>query len=256
MLDLGKIMITPEGDWSGRKNYEFLSLVFYNGGGYVAKKDNVGVQPDTDPDTWMFIGDGSAEVVEHLHTELFSTSLDGYPALYLKAPEGAINTETDTLVFARCVSTSRRIPSDSGVGYDHERRKGWIRPRKHNSITLRYSKSYTKNGWDYFAIVPSISKLSDLYANYRVQDYNRWDTLANDMEENAANLQEHVDRGDKDYRGMNPAKLNKKCGICVERNGKPITDYMPFRLLANGKTTVGHAGYVEGWGPIWGFKIG
>ena len=52
-LDLGKIMITPEGEWSENRSYEFLSAVQYDGSGYIAVRDNTGVEPGTDESIWM-----------------------------------------------------------------------------------------------------------------------------------------------------------------------------------------------------------
>lgn len=52
-IDLGKIMITPEGTWSPNRSYERLSAVSWNGNGYIAIKDSTAVEPGTDDSVWM-----------------------------------------------------------------------------------------------------------------------------------------------------------------------------------------------------------
>lgn len=56
VLDLGKIMITPQGDWDEAVQYESLSVVYFNGDGYLSLRDNIGVRPDMpENDAWMRI---------------------------------------------------------------------------------------------------------------------------------------------------------------------------------------------------------
>lgn len=55
MLDLGKIMITPKGEWDKETPYEILDLITYNGCGYLALKDNMEVQPDVNDTIWMLL---------------------------------------------------------------------------------------------------------------------------------------------------------------------------------------------------------
>ena len=52
-IDLGKIMITPAGQWSAEGSYERLSAVSHNGDGYIAISDNTAIEPGTDDDVWM-----------------------------------------------------------------------------------------------------------------------------------------------------------------------------------------------------------
>ena len=52
-IDLGKIMITPAGEWSPDRSYEILTAVEHNGSGYVAVADNTAVEPGTDDSVWM-----------------------------------------------------------------------------------------------------------------------------------------------------------------------------------------------------------
>ena len=257
MLDLGKIMITPEGEWKSDKTYEYLSLVFHNNGGYVAKKDNANVEPGTDDDIWMFLGQTFRNTYNRLQAELYAIrEYHGAPRLFMRAKPGMINPLSDTFVFARCKSINVR---EFASGVTHYRRKGWIRPHPHNGITLRYEKinGWPSGGeWEYFEIKPSVSKLSYFYAAFHVEHYDRWDVLANNIEDYLADETERYQRGDEHHEGSIPAKLNQRCGICIERDGVQMTEYMPFRLLASGKTTVGHSAKPDGWGPTWGFKIG
>lgn len=52
-IDLGKIMITPAGEWSPDRSYEILTAVEHNGSGYVAVADNTAVEPGTNDSVWM-----------------------------------------------------------------------------------------------------------------------------------------------------------------------------------------------------------
>lgn len=52
-IDLGKIMITPAGEWSPSRSYEILTAVEHDGSGYVAISDNTAVEPGTNDSVWM-----------------------------------------------------------------------------------------------------------------------------------------------------------------------------------------------------------
>ena len=54
-IDLGKIAITPEGQWSAGKYYEKLSLVIYNGQSYLSLRNTTGDNPETSRGDWMQI---------------------------------------------------------------------------------------------------------------------------------------------------------------------------------------------------------
>lgn len=54
-IDLGKIAITPEGQWSYGKYYEKLSLVIFNGQSYLSLRDTTGDNPETSRSDWMQI---------------------------------------------------------------------------------------------------------------------------------------------------------------------------------------------------------
>lgn len=156
----------------------------------------------------------------------------GYVAkLYIRAPKGNINPETDTLVFARHVHTAissyrKRSKSDY--------QKGWIRPSAYNNIPIVYSKdtSLSDNVTEYFEIKPG------------VLPYSRFTDDYSDTYNNFQYLQQDIDYFRSDYANVQgspagncPASLNKKCGICIERNGVRITPYLRFSIKSdsNGK---------------------
>ncbi len=60
---IGKVMITPEGKWTSGKEYERLSLVYWDGNGYVSIKKNTDVEPGTDEDIWMLCVLGHSPVL-------------------------------------------------------------------------------------------------------------------------------------------------------------------------------------------------
>lgn len=57
-IDIGKIAITPEGEWLADRNYEYLSFVQHNGSGYLSLQDNENVEPGTDENVWMLASKG------------------------------------------------------------------------------------------------------------------------------------------------------------------------------------------------------
>ena len=54
-IDLGKVGITPCGDWDISAVYEKLALVSYNGSSYLSRKPNRGVTPEGNTDVWQLV---------------------------------------------------------------------------------------------------------------------------------------------------------------------------------------------------------
>lgn len=54
-IDLGKVGITPCGEWEGTAVYEKLALVSYNGSSYLSRKPNRGVTPEGNTDVWQLV---------------------------------------------------------------------------------------------------------------------------------------------------------------------------------------------------------
>ena len=234
MLDLGKIMITPEGMWNEKANYEYLSLVYYDGSSYVARKDNSGVVPGTDDTVWQCMGNGlsSGEAVGYLPVELYATFSEGVSKLYIRAPKGVIDPATDTLTFARRTSLRPRVQQ----GDPKYRVKGWIRPRTHNYIWLRLIKSASLSNvnTEYFEILPSVANDTVFYNQYNIVDYDSWPLLALQQEEYIDSQRDYLDREGNDYGGSMPARLDRRCGICLMRDGVQVSPYLPFRMVKHG----------------------
>lgn len=62
MVNAGRILIIPKGDWDSLTTYDMLDLVAYNGVAYIARKTNVGQNPSTDASMtyWQPFGTASA----------------------------------------------------------------------------------------------------------------------------------------------------------------------------------------------------
>lgn len=62
MVNAGRILIMPKGDWSNLTTYDMLDLVAYNGVAYLARQTNVGQNPSTDTSMtyWQPFGTASA----------------------------------------------------------------------------------------------------------------------------------------------------------------------------------------------------
>ncbi len=145
--------------------------------------------------------------------------------LFLRAPKDTINPETDVLEFARYKSMKDRWEYENRI--HTRRRKGWIRPLPYNDITLRYAKDeeFSTDEMDYFEILPSVSEGTRFANEYAGGDYYSWISLGESI---FGFESDHS--GDGGYGGGGPASPWGVCGICVERDGKMITDYMRFSL--------------------------
>ena len=62
MVNAGRILIMPKGDWSNLTTYDMLDLVAYNGVAYLARQTNIGQNPSTDTSMtyWQPFGSASA----------------------------------------------------------------------------------------------------------------------------------------------------------------------------------------------------
>lgn len=55
-IDLGKVLLTPRGDYSSNTQYDYLDFVLYGGSSYVAKDTVIGIAP-TDTTKWQKMSD-------------------------------------------------------------------------------------------------------------------------------------------------------------------------------------------------------
>lgn len=62
MVNAGRILIMPRGDWNALTTYDMLDLVGYNGVAYIARQTNVGQNPSTDTSQtyWQPFGSASS----------------------------------------------------------------------------------------------------------------------------------------------------------------------------------------------------
>lgn len=139
--------------------------------------------------------------------------------LYVIAPVGLLNADTDKPVFARYTKSSVRKYID-GTFY-HFKRRGWIRP----TVQVGNKKKYP--------CVPMIMEKvtrwdSDVY------DYFLVKSGASDWENPSRTYADKVARdfysARNNYGGLNINFVNKKLGLCIERNGVQITDYLHFSV--------------------------
>ena len=149
--------------------------------------------------------------------------------LYVKAPKGLIK-ETDNVIFARYI-TGKTRPRNNRETLTGERYKyrGWIRPKK-------VDRSYPSKDWDYLF---DDSYFSLYFVEYRSsEEYDVFEL----RERNGIEI---VDCLANTYI-TNTDKLNvsRKCGICIQRNGKTIVDYLPFRIVYDDRNGCYHASRV------------
>ena len=62
MVNAGRILIMPRGDWNNLDTYDMLDLVTYNGVAYLARQQSVGINPSTDTSLtyWQPFGSASS----------------------------------------------------------------------------------------------------------------------------------------------------------------------------------------------------
>ena len=62
MVNAGRILIMPKGDWNALTTYDMLDLVAYNGIAYLARQTNIGQNPSTDTSMtyWQPFGSASS----------------------------------------------------------------------------------------------------------------------------------------------------------------------------------------------------
>lgn len=58
--NLGKVLLTPKGEYNGSTTYEILDVVSYNGSSYAAKRDTSGNAPTgtTSDEYWQLMAHG------------------------------------------------------------------------------------------------------------------------------------------------------------------------------------------------------
>lgn len=138
--------------------------------------------------------------------------------LYIVAPAGLLNTDTDKPVFARYVKSSVRYYVNGQSM--HDKRMGWIRPTKAMSggetkelvpMRMEYVSRWDSDTYDYFKVFTAAQ-------NYQADPLD--DSLYSDaVAEDLYNAQGEVIQF-----------YNKKLGVCIERDGKQITDYLHFSI--------------------------
>ncbi len=140
--------------------------------------------------------------------------------LYVVAPVGLLNADTDKPVFARYVSSNiRGNETNSKNRRIHYKRKGWIRPtnnqlgKKYPLVPLIMEKvtQWDSDKYDYFVIKSGASDYQNESRTYT--------SIGKDLY-NARAKQHTIDL----------YIANRKLGIGIERDGVLITDYMPFAL--------------------------
>lgn len=98
MVNAGRILIMPKGDWNALTTYDMLDLVAYNGIAYLARQTNIGQNPSTDSSMTYWQPFGSA-------SQIATTSSPG-----LVMPDGEtiaidntglinVNIDNNTLVY-------------------------------------------------------------------------------------------------------------------------------------------------------------
>lgn len=136
--------------------------------------------------------------------------------LYVVAPVGLLNTDTDKPVFARYVKSS--IRKSDGKTRKHYKRRGWIRPTQQESPNKKYPcvpmimekvTRWDSDVYDYFVVKSGASDFKNSSRTYT-------DKVAKDLFIATYGIQI--------YFG------GKKLGLCIERNGVQITDYLHFAV--------------------------
>lgn len=138
--------------------------------------------------------------------------------LYIVAPAGLLNTDTDKPVFARYVKSSVRYYVNGKS--KHDKRIGWIRPTKaitdgktkeYVPMRMEYASRWDSDTYDYFKVFTAAQN----YEADPLDDSLYSDAVAEDLYNAGGEVIQFA---------------NKKLGVCIERDGKQITDYLHFSI--------------------------
>lgn len=146
---------------------------------------------------------------------IYSTYDESYDRVYVKAPSGMIK-ETDNVIFARYITgkTRNRIDGNTVTG-ERNRYRGWIRPRY---IVEGRPEGYMYDD-DYFTLL--YSRTIDGYDFFEIIDREKGDEIVEDLVDFTKKVSES---------GSHLNVFEHKLGIAIQRGGKTIVDYMPFRI--------------------------
>ncbi len=155
--------------------------------------------------------------------------------LYVIAPKGLLNEE-DKVLFARYVGSSIRVKKEYETDTKkagHYKRTGWIVPlwRRTDAengerlstaiVPMKWIKVKGDGKWDWFILLSSrevMEGIDEAEAEF-----------SNDIAKVFCDI---CDRAF--WYGINLHLWDKKLGICIVRNGQPITPYLPFTVRFNG----------------------
>lgn len=146
---------------------------------------------------------------------IYSPYDEGYDHVYVKAPAGMIK-ETDKVIFARYITgkTRDRIDGQTANG-ERNKYRGWIRPRY---IVEGKPAGYIYDD-DYFML--EYVHTIDGYDFFEIYDSGKGDEMVED-------LVDFTKKASESDSHLNVFK--HKLGISIQRDGKTIVDYMPFRI--------------------------
>ena len=70
-MNLGKVSVTPKGEWKESVAYDVLDIVSYNNSVWISKKANQGETPSGKSEYWYLCVDNSAKIPEQLDSGVF-----------------------------------------------------------------------------------------------------------------------------------------------------------------------------------------
>lgn len=113
MIDAGRILILPKGQWNSATTYTMLDAVRYEGDMFIAKKTNTNITP-TDGEYWMLSSEGA------MNSQLFSLedvdlTFTNYVATI---SDNRIDADTKCVIFYSNVSVAKacKITAETSEG--------------------------------------------------------------------------------------------------------------------------------------------
>lgn len=155
--------------------------------------------------------------------------------LYIVCDKGFLQN-SDMPFFARYVRSKDRISNGNGHSIMVRRHTGWIRPRDPASQTTPKSLH-----------VPMSMVLS---AEKSDEQHDYWILSVNDSTDIANALSAIEDKSLELKSNGSPARqlrlIGKKLGVCIERNGVMLTDYLHFRVVMHVRSS-GNTFHLSRW---------
>lgn len=159
--------------------------------------------------------------------------------VYLKAPKDMVNIETDKVIFARYITGKKRHRDWGNPSY-HSKYKAWVRPQYLIPGPQFTTEPVIDDNMIGLYPINTIEDIDPMFRTFRDTDKYDYFYIAGagfspESPLEGAPLVDLIAYNNQCHTGEggNFNYLNKTLGICLQRNGEKITDYIRFTIRGN-----------------------